>query len=257
MIWMFIALHFSVLGLTAKSNGYQEFILHYNLSTPRVMTSSHVTLTFKKLHSVSIPLYKQQHKSSLSACIPTLYKVHVKRVSEWINFYIRQYSLNSVNLYVNKQFPDVNRGFLESNLIRGHNFSIDYVVVPPLLLSHRVFYYGQSLAVLDCLIKSMFDSRVLFQDLDEFLVLEPGITLDFLLNRTNTGAVTFGSRRYSTEFCTEPYVDPPSSMPIASSASPECDIEDARRNAGQKTEIANELCLMNAGRRKHVVNPSG
>ncbi|KAL0212303.1 hypothetical protein RCL1_005929 [Eukaryota sp. TZLM3-RCL] len=240
------------------SKAYQAFIVHYKLSSTSLSSSS-VTLSFANSQPVNIPIYQQPYISFLSACIPTLYKVNVTRVSQWVNYYTNNHELDSVTLYVTRDFIEKDKSDFESNLIVARNLSIDYVIVPPLFETKQVFYHGQSLSVYDCLLKSMYHSFVFFQDLDEFLVFEPGFNLNSLLNLQDIGGITFGSQRYSLDYCTEPYIDPPTSMPIPTDSLPECDIRDTRRNktpASKAAEINHQMCLINPGRRKHVVKPT-
>ncbi|KAL0231823.1 hypothetical protein GEMRC1_011227 [Eukaryota sp. GEM-RC1] len=144
-----------------------------------------------------------------------------------------------------------------SSLLTSHDrFSL--IVIDDDRILNQVHYFGQSLILFDCLLNSVNRYVYLFlNDIDEYLMIPKYLQFSDLFD-DNTAAVSFGTKKYLTEYCTvhpsnfEIFIfsSPIDLMPIELSLFPEC-----REHKHQHLKFDPEFCVKGKGLRKYIVKP--
>ncbi|KAL0226079.1 hypothetical protein P9112_013403 [Eukaryota sp. TZLM1-RC] len=131
-------------------------------------------------------------------------------------------------------------------------FNLNLISIPSWFENKKdVWYRGQYLQILDCILRSIDYEWTFFIDFDEFLVLN-GISFESLVSDSSIGAYTFGSHRYSTKFCTDKEgiskgSAPPNIMPVPEKTEPSC---------WDKLSLAkygSNMCISAGGSRKFLL----
>ncbi|KAL0212073.1 hypothetical protein RCL1_005699 [Eukaryota sp. TZLM3-RCL] len=227
------------------------FIWHFSVAIDDISSVSFISLRLNNV-TFSVPILSPT-SHDLSICTPTIFNADLSRVATFINYYAQHHGVTSIISYVPSDFEDSHLSQVNNFLIKNSQVRVQFLRVPDAFFdSTHIFYYGQNFAVFDCLVRSMASKWVLFQDYDEFLVLNDAFTISNLTSRTEA-VITIGSQLYSIDFCTKEPSSvpanryPPDIMPISTDGGVECRKRDEYK---QPTK-----CLDKWGRRKYMLQP--